>query len=372
MDIKFVIRSRFLELCEAATSRGWQVLKAGKSLRVDIAKGGYNGRVLVTIHPDDSVFFATSWRAKDPSRFPVRIRAATTALRNNGYVGRFEIGHTDGAIEIRAVQPSQIVMQPLDRSRGRRTTPVSSDRNTVYLVSCVSQKRDTPSPAKDLYVSKWFRKARAYVEASGCPWFILSAQYGLVDPDQVIATYDKTLNTMPVAERREWASRVLAQLNRAVPRLARFVVLAGKHYREFLLDSLRIRGVEVVEPLAEQRIGEQLRWLSRNTTSAFQASMEDRLMQMRGCWVPSYSLRVMYKIIMVEPGHGVTLISRSRQRPSELLWADIKRVYSGAQPAVDLTPTVVDKILDNPQNRDSSTMCALVLAMRDPSRIRRK
>ena len=35
---------------------------------------------------------------------------------------------------------------------------------TVYLVSCVGQKRSNPSPAKDLYTSTWFRKARMYVE----------------------------------------------------------------------------------------------------------------------------------------------------------------------------------------------------------------
>jgi hypothetical protein len=37
-----------------------------------------------------------------------------------------------------------------------------------------------------------------------------------------------------------------------------------------------------------------------------------------------------------------------------------------------LTPTKVDEILENTRNRDSSTMCALVLAMRDPERVRRR
>ncbi len=55
--------------------------------------------------------------------------------------------------------------------------------------------------AKDLYVSDLFRKARRYVEAKNCPWFILSAEYGLVSPEQVIAPYEKTLNHMGVAER---------------------------------------------------------------------------------------------------------------------------------------------------------------------------
>jgi hypothetical protein len=57
----------------------------------------------------------------------------------------------------------------------------------LYLVSCVSKKRDTPTTARALYVSDWFIKARTYVEATCSPWFILSAEYGLLHPDAVVA-----------------------------------------------------------------------------------------------------------------------------------------------------------------------------------------
>jgi hypothetical protein len=99
--------------------------------------------------------------------------------------------------------------------------------------------------------------------------------------------------------------------------------------------------------------------------------MDDILLPMLGCLLPSYSGSVMYTVTEVEPGSHVTLTSPDRQQPSVLPWADIARVYNEARPAVPLTPTVVDAILENPQNRDSSTMCALVLAMRDPTRVHR-
>jgi len=73
---------------------------------------------------------------------------------------------------------------------------------TLYVISCVSKKHETLAPAKDLYDSELFRRARAYVEATGCPWFILSAKHGLVAPDEVIAPYLETLNAMSVADRR--------------------------------------------------------------------------------------------------------------------------------------------------------------------------
>ncbi len=136
---------------------------------------------------------------------------------------------------------------------------------TVYLVSCVSQKRDHACEARDLYVSDLFRKSRRFAEGSGCPWFILSVEYGLVAPGQVIAPYDRTLNTMRVADRRVWAERVAVQLADVVPNLSRVVFLAGKKYREFLALHLDGCGVEMLIPMEGLRIGEQLRWLAHHS-----------------------------------------------------------------------------------------------------------
>ena len=58
------------------------------------------------------------------------------------------------------------------------------------LVSCVSQKWEKECAARDSYVSDLFRKARRYADVSGRPWLILSPEYGLVAPDQVIAPYE--------------------------------------------------------------------------------------------------------------------------------------------------------------------------------------
>ena len=137
--------------------------------------------------------------------------------------------------------------------------------STVYLVSCVSQKRDQACEARDLYVSDLFRKARRFAEASECPWFILSAEYGLVAPGHVIAPYERTLNTMGVADRRAWAERVAGQLAEAVPDLSRVVFLAGERYREFLARHLAGRGVAVSAPMEGLRIGEQLSWLGQHS-----------------------------------------------------------------------------------------------------------
>lgn len=136
---------------------------------------------------------------------------------------------------------------------------------TIYLVSCVSKKQEQPCIAQDLYISSWFQKARRYVGESGCRWFILSAQYGLVAPDRVIAPYERTLNTMPVEDRRTWAERVYEQLIATVPELSHVVFLAGARYREFLVGPLADNNIAVSVPMEGLKIGKQLSWLDSHS-----------------------------------------------------------------------------------------------------------
>jgi hypothetical protein len=49
-------------------------------------------------------------------------------------------------------------------------------------------------------------KARDYVESTHSPWFILSAEHGLVSPDLILAPYERTLNAMSALERKAWAA----------------------------------------------------------------------------------------------------------------------------------------------------------------------
>ena len=135
----------------------------------------------------------------------------------------------------------------------------------LYLVSCVSQKLPVLAPAKDLYISSLFRKARSYVERKCQPWFILSAKHGLVHPDQPIAPYDLTLNTMGVRDRRWWAKEVLSQLEPHLDDAGGLVFLAGQRYRQFLEPALQQRGVSVSVPMEGLKIGEQLSWLDKHT-----------------------------------------------------------------------------------------------------------
>jgi hypothetical protein len=136
-----------------------------------------------------------------------------------------------------------------------------SKRNRVALVSCVKSKRSSPAPAADLYTSALFRGLREYAEANADAWYILSAEHGLLRPDQVIAPYERTLNTMRKADRLAWAARVQRQLLEVLPSRAEVVVLAGERYREELVPFLREHGHAVNVPLEGLSFGRQLQRL---------------------------------------------------------------------------------------------------------------
>jgi len=136
---------------------------------------------------------------------------------------------------------------------------------TIYLVACVKTKQQSSAPAKDLYTSSWFKLARQYVESTGCRWYILSAEYGLLEPDTRIAPYERTLGG--AADRRTWAEKVKTQLAPLPLEGAKVVVLAGRKYRDALLPYLASRGASVEIPMEGVAWGKQRQWLRRQVTS---------------------------------------------------------------------------------------------------------
>ena len=135
-------------------------------------------------------------------------------------------------------------------------------RVRIALVSCVKSKASYAAAAKDLYTSTLFRGLRKYAETHADRWYILSAEHGLLDPETIIAPYERTLNTMGRAAREQWADNVRAQIQLAVPPDAEVIILAGERYREGLIPFLRGRGNIVTVPLEGLSFGRQLQRLS--------------------------------------------------------------------------------------------------------------
>ncbi|WP_262852281.1 DUF6884 domain-containing protein [Mumia quercus] len=132
----------------------------------------------------------------------------------------------------------------------------------LVLVGCVKKKLDVPAPAKDLYTSTLFRKERAYAEQAGARWFVLSAEHGLVDPEQVLEPYDLRLSKTSRDYRRAWGARVVKQLGEAVGTVdgRTIEVHAGSAYADAIRGLLSGEGATVIEPLAGLTMGARLSW----------------------------------------------------------------------------------------------------------------
>jgi hypothetical protein len=133
---------------------------------------------------------------------------------------------------------------------------------TLLLVACVKQKLTAPAAARDLYVSPLFRKERLYAESSGLPWFILSAEHGLVGPDEWLAPYERYLPDTPPSFQRAWGSWVVERLALLVGDLDGRVIEihAGSTYVDALRSPLASKGASLYEPLAGLGMGQRLAW----------------------------------------------------------------------------------------------------------------
>lgn len=131
--------------------------------------------------------------------------------------------------------------------------------NKIFLISCSSKKANLPAKAKYLYQSPLFKYSLKYAQSKNPhKIFILSAEYGLLNLNKNIVPYNRTLNNMSGGEIRDWSQSVLKKIRRyADLENDKFIFLAGKKYRDYLIKEMK--NYEV--PMGNLGIGRQLEWL---------------------------------------------------------------------------------------------------------------
>ncbi|WP_121258976.1 DUF6884 domain-containing protein [Nocardioides ferulae] len=170
------------------------------------------------------------------------------------------------------------VADPTDPIEGATKKVATGDlTGRLLLIACGKAKASQPSAAKDLYVSPRFRKARSHAERSGVPWFILSAEHGLVSPDEWLAPYERYLPTTPRDYRIAWGEWVAARLDLlAGPLTGRIVeVHACEAYLEPLTAPLTRRGARIERPLQGLTSGRWQTWYDAQATSDSETTTHD-------------------------------------------------------------------------------------------------
>lgn len=120
----------------------------------------------------------------------------------------------------------------------------------VGLVGCGKKKLSLRAPAHLLYQGSLFRKSYACALKFCDRVLILSALYGVLDPEKKIDPYDLSLRDLSVDEQRAWAKLVRRQL----PSSADFVYFCGFVYSRFLPEGQH--------PLANLSFGRRLQKLN--------------------------------------------------------------------------------------------------------------
>lgn len=137
---------------------------------------------------------------------------------------------------------------------------------TLALVSCTKSKLPTASPAAELYsASQAFRLAYEFARRHADDIVILSAKYGAVRSDEVLAPYEETLKGAPRARKREWARATHAKLRTMseYQKASNVLWLAGRDYYDELLPLIERDGKRSELPLARMPQGKQRQWLQR-------------------------------------------------------------------------------------------------------------
>lgn len=144
-------------------------------------------------------------------------------------------------------------------------------------------------PAKELYTSTYFAKKGEYGEVVGDQWMILSAEHGLLPPDERIEPYETSIDDLDEEELDRLAHAVGMELVEWVAweqskgvDVDEIVVLAGRRYLESLRDreAFYVPEARVIYPFQQLDlggIGEQMAWLTERVKAedAGQALLAD-------------------------------------------------------------------------------------------------
>ena len=205
--------------------------------------------------PASAIDHAAWWGGDRPTPAPGRRRGSKCCARTPGVSVTFR--------RVATAPPRPAVLPPrIGLSLSLRSLSAPPFEWTRCSRGVRQEQGSVPAAAKDLYSSARFRKARAYAESLGDPWFILSAEHGLVAPDEWLAPYERYLPDTPREYRRVWGEWVVVRLDLLLGGLAGTVVElhAGESYVQPILAALKRRGAVVERPLQGLTSGRWQGW----------------------------------------------------------------------------------------------------------------
>lgn len=134
----------------------------------------------------------------------------------------------------------------------------------IIFIACTKKKQGYPCKAKEMYrPSQLFRGGWKYAESlKPDAIYILSAKYGLLNPETIIEPYEKTLITEKDAQIRQWSIMVADQIKKeGINRMDHAVFLCGKPYRKYIQNLFPNHSA----PVSHLGIGKQMQFYKEHT-----------------------------------------------------------------------------------------------------------
>lgn len=138
-------------------------------------------------------------------------------------------------------------------------------KKKIVLIACVRSQLPSRASARELFISPLFRYSLKYAETQNSDHiFILSAEYGLLELDDVIDPYDVAMLKMAKEDKLEWSTSVINQLKEHCDlEKDEFTILAGRNYRDHIISHLRNHSI----PMKNLPIGKMLNFLKSELSS---------------------------------------------------------------------------------------------------------
>ncbi len=105
MERTFNKTSKFLPQLEEHIENNMATIQSGQEVFIRLSDDldGYANETVISIDSKNKLTFESDLDLRDPTRFPARIKAAATALRNQECDGKFRVSHKEGFVRIRRV-----------------------------------------------------------------------------------------------------------------------------------------------------------------------------------------------------------------------------------------------------------------------------
>lgn len=141
---------------------------------------------------------------------------------------------------------------------------MASQPRILVIVPCGSAKiwdKDPhagPTPARDTYTGSPFKVNREYAERFGDDWVILSAKYGFLKPDDIVAgPYNVTFKRRSPPPIEGSALRQQAR-QQGLDQFREVIGLGGRDYRALIEHAFALSTVRLHFPFAGMPLGESL------------------------------------------------------------------------------------------------------------------